>query len=95
MILFSRPTELFEKFHPITADFTYIRWLGDRKGIEEQTKVWNRVIVDRSLELEEWVRIFKRIQHRRKIQILAFANNHYAGCAPATVTMFQAMLEEK
>jgi uncharacterized protein YecE (DUF72 family) len=25
------------KFDPITADWTYIRWLGDRKSIEEQT----------------------------------------------------------
>jgi uncharacterized protein YecE (DUF72 family) len=37
-----RPAELFERFPsddgPITADFTYIRWLGDRKGIERLTK---------------------------------------------------------
>ena len=31
-----RPSEIFEKFDPITADFTYIRLLGDRKGIEQQ-----------------------------------------------------------
>jgi uncharacterized protein YecE (DUF72 family) len=30
-----RPDQWFEKFDPITADFTYVRWLGDRKGIEE------------------------------------------------------------
>ena len=34
-----RPAQWFEKFDPITADFTYVRWLGDRKGIEAQTKV--------------------------------------------------------
>jgi hypothetical protein len=27
-----RPAQWFEKFDPITADFTYVRWLGDRKG---------------------------------------------------------------
>jgi len=26
-----RPSQWFEKFDPITADFTYVRWLGDRK----------------------------------------------------------------
>lgn len=30
----------------VTADFAYVRWLGDRKGIEEKTtqfwKLWNR-----------------------------------------------------
>src|ERR1019366_817569 len=30
-----RPAHSFERFDPITADFTYVRWLGDRKGIEE------------------------------------------------------------
>jgi len=43
-----RPSQLFESFDPITADFTYIRWLGDRKGIEERTKMWDKVIVDRT-----------------------------------------------
>ena len=83
-----RPAQWFEKFDPITADFTYVRWLGDRKGIEEQTKTWDRVIVDRSADLAEWVEALKTV-HKRKIQIYAYANNHYAGYAPATVEMFQ------
>jgi len=33
----------------ITADFTYVRWLGNRKGIEEKTKTWDKVIVDRKV----------------------------------------------
>jgi uncharacterized protein YecE (DUF72 family) len=83
-----RPTQWFEKFDPITADFTYVRWLGDRKGIEERTKVWNEVIVDRSRELSEWAEILGKV-HKRKIQIYAYANNHYAGFGPATVEMFR------
>jgi len=31
----------------ITADFAYVRWLGDRKAIEEQT-TWDKAIVDRT-----------------------------------------------
>ena len=83
-----KPGELFEKFDPITADFTYIRWLGDRKGIEERTKTWDRVIVDRREEIRDWVDICRRIVKRR-IQIFAFANNHYAGYGPGTVEMFR------
>jgi uncharacterized protein YecE (DUF72 family) len=85
-----RPAELFAKFDPLTADFAYIRWLGDRKGIEEQTKTWDRVILDRRPLLLEWVEVCRRIA-RRKIQILAFANNHYAGHAPATIEMFRQL----
>jgi hypothetical protein len=33
-----RPAEVFEKLDPITADFTYIGWLGDRKGIKRLTQ---------------------------------------------------------
>src|SRR5712691_5381774 len=82
-----RPAQWFEKLDPITADFTYVRWLGDRKGIEEQTKTWDNVIVDRSEALAEWVEVLKTV-HKRKIQIDAWANNHYAGYGPATVEMF-------
>jgi uncharacterized protein YecE (DUF72 family) len=83
-----RPAQWFEKFDPITTDFTYVRWLGDRKGIEEQTKTWDKVIVNRSSELVEWAEILGKV-HKRKIQIFAYANNHYAGHGPATVEMFQ------
>jgi uncharacterized protein YecE (DUF72 family) len=72
-----RPWEMKDKFDPITADFTYVRWVGDRKGIEEKTTTWDKVIVDRQGDLSEWVSLLKKIQERR-IMILAFANNHYA-----------------
>jgi hypothetical protein len=46
------------------------------------------IIVDRSGELSEWVEILRKV-HKRKIQIFAYANNHYAGHAPATVDLFR------
>jgi uncharacterized protein YecE (DUF72 family) len=82
-----RPWEMKTNVDFITADFTYVRWLGDRKGIEEKTKTWDKVIVDRQSDLQEWVALLKKVQKRR-IQILAFANNHYAGHAPDTVRLF-------
>ena len=59
-----RPAKWFERFDPITVDFTYVRWLGDRKGIEQKTKVWDRVIVDRSRELMSWVNVCQRTTQR-------------------------------
>jgi uncharacterized protein YecE (DUF72 family) len=88
------PEELFEKFDPITADFTYIRWLGDRKGIEKSTKIWNKTIVDRTTELRSWVDVCHKIQ-RRGITIYAYANNHYSGFGPATVEQFRKICAEK
>jgi uncharacterized protein YecE (DUF72 family) len=85
-----RPTELFEKFDPITTDFTYVRLLGDRKGIEKLTKTWDETIVDRQSEMYEWVRILRKV-NQGKIRIYAYANNHYAGHGPATVEQFQKL----
>jgi uncharacterized protein YecE (DUF72 family) len=85
-----RPKELFEGRDPITADFAYVRWLGDRKGIEQQTKTWNKIIVDRTADLGEWVEVLKKVSERR-IQILAFANNHYAGFGPGTLEEFRKL----
>ena len=59
------PDKLFEKFDPITADFSYIRLLGDRKGIEKITRVWNETIVDRTAELTTWVDVCQKIHKVR------------------------------
>jgi uncharacterized protein YecE (DUF72 family) len=82
-----RPAQWFEKFDPITADFTYVRLLGDRKAIEEQTKIWEKVIIDRSRELKEWITVLRRL----KVQGYLFANNHYAGYGPGTLELFQEL----
>jgi uncharacterized protein YecE (DUF72 family) len=85
------PTEL--KFDPITADWTYIRWLGDRRAIEEQTMTWDKTIVDRSAELSSWVDFCYQI--KRGVLIYGFANNHFSGHAPATIEQFRSIWQEK
>jgi len=88
-----RPKEVFQLGDPITAGFAYVRWLGDRKGIEKRTFVWDQTIIDRAEELREWVRVLKQVQ-RRGVRIFAFANNHYAGFAPETVRLFNEIWVE-
>ena len=67
-----------------------MRWIGDRKGIEEKTKTWDKIIVDRTADLGEWIEVLKKV-HERKIQILAFANNHYAGYGPGIIEEFRKL----
>lgn len=81
------------KFDPITADWTYIRWLGDRKEIEQVTKTWDKTVVDRTAQLTSWVDFCYAIK-KRGVTIFAYANNHYAGYAPATVEQFLSMWEK-
>jgi uncharacterized protein YecE (DUF72 family) len=80
-------------FDPLTADFTYIRWLGDRKEIETLTKSWDKTIVDRAPQLRTWVDYLQPIK-KRGITVFAYANNHYAGHGPATVAQFLKMWEK-
>jgi uncharacterized protein YecE (DUF72 family) len=88
------PLELFEKIDPITADFTYIRWLGDRKEIEKITTVWNKTVVERTAELQSWVDVCQKIKKRGVTQY-AYANNHYVGFAPATIEQFRRLCAGK
>jgi uncharacterized protein YecE (DUF72 family) len=74
----------------ITADFSYIRWLGNRKDIEKLTATWNSTIIDRTADLQTWVDVCEKIQ-KRGITQYVYANNHYSGFAPATVELFRSL----
>jgi len=84
-----RPWEMKVQIDLVTADFLYVRWLGDRKGIEKQTQTWDKPIVDRESDLRRWVDLLRRLVTDKRIRkIVAYANNHYAGHGPATVKLF-------
>ena len=44
----------------------------------------------RRAEVSEWAEILGKV-HNRKIQILAFANNYYAGYGPGTIEQFREL----
>jgi uncharacterized protein YecE (DUF72 family) len=85
-------TVLLEKLDVATADFAYIRWLGDRKGIEAKTQHWDRLIVNREREMETWIPAIDRLLERR-LRIYAYFNNHYAGFAPGSIRLFYEVWE--
>ena len=86
--------ELSQKFDPITADWAYIRWLGDRKGIERITKTWEKTVIDRTKEISSWVDVCYETV-RRGVRVFGYANNHYAGHAPATIWQFRDLWSAK
>jgi uncharacterized protein YecE (DUF72 family) len=91
-----RPWELKQKFDLVTADFAYVRWLGDRKQIEKQTTTWDKTVVDRTGDLKNWVDLLKEMVNNKKIRkLFAFANNHYAGHGPGTVKVFMDLWNNK
>lgn len=81
------------KLDLLTTDWTYLRFIGDRKKIEAQTTTWEKIIVDRSKEMAEWV---PRIQKFLDDGVITWAyfNNHYAGHAPGSADLFLDFLEK-
>jgi uncharacterized protein YecE (DUF72 family) len=88
------PNDLFQRFDPITTDWTYVRWLGDRKGIDRITTTWNKTVIDRTNEISSWVDVCYETV-RRGVKVFGYANNHYGGHAPATITQFRELWRGK
>ncbi len=83
-----RLTDLLRGYNVALA-LTDVRWLGNRKATEEQTTTWDKTVIDRQNDLTSWVVVLKCLVDDKRIRkIFAFANNHYAGHAPATVKQF-------
>lgn len=83
-----RAAEYLQGPDPVTADFAYIRWLGDRYGIEKKTRRWDKVVVDRRREMEAWAPVVRSLLSR-DMTVFGYFNNHYAGHAPASIELFE------
>ncbi len=84
--------QLAAKLDVVTADFTYLRWLGDRKGIEEKTQHWDKLIISREREMETWIPLIERLLARR-VRVYGYFNNHYAGFGPGSIALFHEVWE--
>jgi uncharacterized protein YecE (DUF72 family) len=90
---FFRIDELLTKGKVLTTDFAYVRWLGDRKGIEQLTDRWDRTIVDRTEDLRRWVSAIREITESGH-RVLGYVNNHYAGYAIDSIRLLRKMWNE-
>jgi uncharacterized protein YecE (DUF72 family) len=71
----------------ITADFAYVRWLGDRRQISR----FDRIQIDRGQQMATWSATIQEMAHSVR-RIMGFYNNHYAGHSPASVNQMKALL---
>jgi uncharacterized protein YecE (DUF72 family) len=91
---FYRVDELLRRPAVFTADFAYVRWLGDRKGIEKRTTRWDRVIVDRTEAMRRWVEHLRPVLARGRT-VYGYFNNHYAGYAIGSIERFRELWEAR
>ncbi len=64
----------------ITADFHYIRFLGDRRQISED---FTYVRDNREEDLQWWGEVIRNLTSDKQ-SLFAFFNNHYSGHSPST-----------
>jgi uncharacterized protein YecE (DUF72 family) len=87
---FARVDELMRRPGARTTDFMYVRWLGDRHGIEKVTTTWDRIVVDRTAEMGRWVPALRTLVAENRM-VYGYFNNHYAGYAVGSIRQFREM----
>jgi uncharacterized protein YecE (DUF72 family) len=70
-----------------TADFVYIRWLGDRREFPSGHTGRGR---DRREDLWWWSERVNRFLSEGR-EVFAYANNHYQNHSPSTLVQFMEM----
>ena len=71
----------------ITADFLYLRWLGDRRDIER----YDRVQIDRTESFDAWEADVKSALGRVR-EVFGYFNNHWAGHSPSSANEMKRRL---
>lgn len=90
----SRPSALLHQCNVVTADFVYVRLLGDRYEIEKLAQTWDKAVVNRDRELAEWSEVVDALLSRN-LKVYTYVNNHFAGHSPETIRQFLEMLRER
>lgn len=83
---------LVQKLDVVTGPFAYVRLLGDHAAVDKLTPTLNRVVVDRTEQIDADAQAIRILS--RRVPVLAFINNHFAGYAPETLRELQETLEQ-
>jgi uncharacterized protein YecE (DUF72 family) len=89
----SPPKTLFKHLDLERVPFLYVRWLGDRKGIEAKTKVWKEVVVNQDEYTADWIPPIQAAL-AQQLKVYGYVNNHYSGYAPHDVAVLESALGE-
>jgi uncharacterized protein YecE (DUF72 family) len=91
-----RLDQLERKLDPLTGDFVVVRFIGHRQRMDKliaelqakgKARAFDELVVDRSAEMDSWVPALQRLAPRVS-RMFAYFNNHYAGYAPGSVSLF-------
>ncbi len=86
------PADLAGALDLATADFVYCRLIGDRHAVEAKAKSFEGLVLDQGPRLSRWEALLRSLLDRVP-EVFAYANNHYAGYAPATIDALAAAVK--
>lgn len=86
-----RPEEILSRIDAVTGPLSYFRLVGNREAVEKLTTTFNRIVIDKSAELAGCARSIDAVA--RRVPVVVFANNHYAGFAPETAHELERLLD--
>lgn len=84
LVYMPHPAELAERLDLVTADFLYARLIGDRQRIDALTERFDAIVLDQTPRLARWAQLLRHLAPTVR-ETFVYANNHYAGHAPATI----------
>jgi uncharacterized protein YecE (DUF72 family) len=95
--------EILDRLDPITADFAYVRFLGNHAAMDHRVAEareggrrvsdWGELLLDRADDLRAWIPPLREILHRVP-EVFVYFNNHYAGFAPGSLELFLRLWDE-
>lgn len=91
-----KPAALWTSFGEklITGPAAYFRLIGDRDQHDQITEGVDRLVIDRSADLEELATLLGKFTEK-ELQVIVYANNRYEGNGPTTVERLAKILDGK
>jgi hypothetical protein len=80
-----------QRLDAVTGPCAYVRLLGDREAVDALTPTLDHIVIDRGEQVADDAEAIRLL--RRRVPVVAFVNNHFAGYAPETVRQLVALTE--
>ena len=84
------PLSVVQQLDAVTGPFAYVRLLGDREAVDALTPKLDHIVIDRAGQVADDAEAIKLLA--RRVPVVAFVNNHFAGYAPETARQLVALL---
>jgi uncharacterized protein YecE (DUF72 family) len=84
------PLSVVKQLDAVTGPFSYVRLLGDREAVDALAPKLDHIVIDRAGQVADDAEAIKLLAKR--VPVVAFVNNHFAGYAPETLRQLVGLL---